>query len=101
MNKHYIWIFFVGIFSICTEAFAQSGCASSSRDAGAMFIDAGLVRPAGLVATVFGTAAYVVSLPFTLTSGNAGEAGKKLIVDPAAYTFSRPLGSNARCHKQK
>ncbi len=99
MNKLYIWIFLGGIFLINTLAFAQGGCDPSSRDPGSMAVDAVFVRPLGLVGTVFGAATYIVSLPFTLPSGNAGEAGKKLIGEPAAYTFSRPLGSNTRCTK--
>ncbi len=58
----------------------------------AMMVDALLVRPVSLVGTVLGTAAFIVSLPFTLPSGSAGEAGQKLVVEPAAYTFTRPLG---------
>lgn len=58
----------------------------------AMMVDALIVRPASLVGTVLGTAAFVVSLPFTLPSGSAGKAGQKLVVEPAAYTFTRPLG---------
>ena len=101
MNKPHGLVFILAVFLISTEAFAQGGCDPASRDPGSMAIDAALVRPMGLVGTIFGTAAYIVSLPFTLPSGNAGEAGQKLIGEPAAYTFSRPLGSNTRCPKSK
>ena len=102
MSKQYIWIFLVGILLISTEVPAQGGgCDASTRDPGAMAADAVLVRPFGVVGTVFGAAAWIVSLPFTLPSGNAGEAGQRMIGDPAAYTFSRPLGSTTRCPKVK
>ena len=54
--------------------------------------DALLLRPMGLVATAFGTGVFIVSLPFTLISGDADKAGEKLVSDPLTYTFKRPLG---------
>lgn len=62
-----------------------------------MAADIIFIRPLGLVGTAVGSIFYVASLPFTLLGGNAGEAGIKLVVEPAAYTFDRPLGSNLRC----
>ena len=59
---------------------------------GTMLADTVLVRPAMLVASVGGIVAFVVTLPFSLLGGNTGEAGKKLVVDPLAFTFVRPLG---------
>lgn len=59
---------------------------------GAMVFDALMLRPLGAVATVFGTAVWVVSLPVTIVSGDVGNAGSKLIADPLRYTFKRPLG---------
>ena len=59
---------------------------------GTMLADAFMVRPFMLVGTILGTATFVVTLPFSLLGGNVGEAGKKLVVEPAAYTFVRPLG---------
>ena len=60
--------------------------------AGPMLADAFMVRPFMLVGTIVGTVTYIVTLPFSLLGGNAGEAGKSLVVDPARYTFVRPLG---------
>ncbi|MGI9304434.1 MAG: multidrug transporter [Gammaproteobacteria bacterium] len=62
--------------------------------AGAMLIDATLVRPLGVAATVLGAVTWVVSLPFSALGGNVGEAGKALVGAPARYTFRRPLGHN-------
>jgi hypothetical protein len=59
---------------------------------GEMFVDALIVRPMTLAASVVGAATWVVTLPFTLFSGNAGDAGKSWVVDPLGYTFVRPLG---------
>jgi hypothetical protein len=51
-----------------------------------------LLRPGGLVATVVGTAVFVVTLPFSIPTKSVDRAAQKLIVDPAKYTFVRPLG---------
>ena len=63
------------------------------RNAVSMMFDLVLLRPLGLAATVIGTAFFVVSLPFSALGGNTGEAANKLVVAPAKYTFSRPLGA--------
>jgi len=60
---------------------------------GSMLADTVLVRPAMLVATVGGLVTFIVTSPFSLLGGNLGEAGNKLVVEPAAYTFVRPLGA--------
>jgi hypothetical protein len=59
---------------------------------GEMIIDAVVVRPIMLVGTVIGVVLFVVTLPFSALGGNVGEAADKLVVEPAAYTFVRPLG---------
>ena len=60
--------------------------------AGMMLLDAFLLRPLGLAATALGTAAFIVSLPFSLPTRSADDAAKALVVKPARYTFARPLG---------
>lgn len=59
---------------------------------GSMFFDAAVARPLGLGATVVGTAIWIVTLPFSALGGNVGDAADKLVVDPARFTFVRPLG---------
>ena len=59
---------------------------------GTMLADAFMVRPFMLVGTIIGAATFIVTLPFSLLGGNVGEAGSTLVVEPAAYTFVRPLG---------
>lgn len=58
----------------------------------AMGIDAGLVRPVGLAATIIGVGLFVVTLPFSALGGNVGESAERLVVDPAKMTFLRCLG---------
>ncbi len=68
--------------------------------AGEMVLDAVVARPILLVATVAGTALYVVTLPFSLAGGNAGEAGEALVVGPARSTFVRCLGCRSSGHQK-
>jgi hypothetical protein len=63
-----------------------------NMSAEAMMVDTFLLRPAGLVGMVLGTVTFIVSLPFSLPTGMAHVAGQKLVVEPAQYTFARPLG---------
>jgi len=58
----------------------------------AMVGDLLVARPLGAVITAAGAAVWLVSLPFTLLSGHAGEAAGTLIGGPAEATFLRCLG---------
>ncbi len=60
--------------------------------AGAMAADIIVARPLGLLATVAGGAAFVVSLPFSALGGNVPEAADALFLAPAKATFVRCLG---------
>ncbi len=71
---------------------AQSRELQEENSAVAMFGDALIIRPLGLAATVLGAAVFVISLPFHALGGNTREAARKLVVEPAEYTFKRPLG---------
>jgi hypothetical protein len=65
---------------------------STEPTGGEMMADAFLMRPFMLVGTVLTTATFIVMLPFSALGGNVGESAEKLVVEPAAYTFTRPLG---------
>ena len=69
-----------------------SGTVSSRPSVWAMGIDAGLVRPVGIAATVIGVGLFVVTLPFSALGGNVEESAKTLVVAPAKMTFWRCLG---------
>ena len=62
----------------------------------AMGFDLFVLRPLGIVATVGGIALFIVSLPFSALGGNTDQAADKLVKAPFNYTFSRPLGHEAR-----
>ena len=65
---------------------------ATSNAAGLMLMDAFLLRPLGLAATVLGTVTFVATLPFSLPSRSVNDAANILVVKPATYTFARPLG---------
>ncbi|WLH62642.1 multidrug transporter [Pseudomonas sp. FP2300] len=85
------------LLSVGLPALANSGSGDprytiQNPPAFAMIGDLLIARPLLLVATVIGTGAFVVSLPFTALGGGVGDAGKALVVDPAKATFVRCLG---------
>ncbi len=57
--------------------------------------DAIVVRPTCLVATVVGSAVFVVALPWAAASKSIKKTANTLVVKPAAATFTRPLGDVA------
>lgn len=73
-------------------AIAQQDDTVSGDKATDMVVDAVVMRPLGLVATVVGTVLTVVALPFTIPSGSVERSARELILRPADYTFRRPLG---------
>jgi len=75
-----------------TPGYANGGDAAPS--AAAMTADLVLARPIGFGATILGSIVFVVALPFELLSGNVSAPARKLVVEPARYTFTRPLGED-------
>jgi len=73
-------------------AASYSNSVEPERTGGTMMADTFLIRPFMLAGTVVGLATFIVTLPFSALGGNIGEAGNTLIVEPAKYTFIRPLG---------
>lgn len=64
----------------------------NAPSAEAMTFDLFIMRPLSLVGTVVGTAVYIVALPFNVLTLNLAEPGRRLVVEPAKYTFTRDLG---------
>lgn len=58
----------------------------------AMIGDLLILRPIGIAVTALGAAVFIVSLPFSVLGGNTKDAFHELVVDPARFTFNRPLG---------
>lgn len=74
------------------SALAQQDGTISGDKTTDMVVDAVIMRPLGLAATVVGTVLTVVALPFTIPSGSVETSARQLILRPADYTFKRPLG---------
>jgi hypothetical protein len=51
-----------------------------------------VVRPASFIATVLGTAIFVVSLPIAAISGSVEDTAEALVFTPGRATFTRPVG---------
>jgi hypothetical protein len=66
--------------------------AEPPKDGMVIVADVLFARTVGLVAIVFGSAMWVVSLPFSIPSSSVDTAGQLLVVDPCKFTFVRPLG---------
>ncbi len=58
----------------------------------AMLGDLLIARPLLIGATIIGTAAFIVSLPFSALGGNVKEAGQALVIEPGREAFVRCLG---------
>ena len=58
----------------------------------AITADALLARPACFVATVIGSALFVVTLPVAIPAKSVKKVANTLVVTPAKATFTRPLG---------
>ena len=58
----------------------------------ATITDVALVRPGCFVATLIGSAVFIVALPVAAISGSIKQTADTLVVTPAQATFTRPLG---------
>jgi len=82
-----------GSLSMATSASASETYSFNDKPSGGdMLLDMVLMRPLMLVGTAVGAVSFVVTLPFSALGGNVGEAGETLVMEPARYTFIRPLG---------
>jgi hypothetical protein len=57
-----------------------------------MALDLVLMRPLSLVGTVIGLGVFVVSTPFCALAWNCVDPARRLVLEPAKYTFTRDLG---------
>lgn len=80
----------VFLFAFSTQV--QANPAGSGSGVPAIVADVFIARPLGIVATLAGSALYIVSLPFTVPARGTEQAKRVLVDYPYHYTFSRPLG---------
>ena len=91
------WVVFAVIVALIAMPFATSALAqeyfeTKEPSGDAMLYDTIVLRPVGFVATVVGSVFWLISLPFSAAGDNVDTATEKLVKEPAAYTFKRPLG---------
>ncbi len=75
------------------NAQAYNEVIDDTPSAEAMTFDLIIVRPLGLVTTVAGIAIFIVALPVNLITFNFADPARRLIVEPAKFTFTRDLGA--------
>jgi hypothetical protein len=84
------------VTTVCVLAVTLASVASSSasQSSGPLTVaaDAVVIRPACFVATLLGSAIFVVALPAAALSKSVKKTADTLIAKPAKATFTRPLG---------
>ncbi|MBZ0221325.1 MAG: hypothetical protein K8I01_12955 [Candidatus Methylomirabilis sp.] len=80
------------LFLAVAPAQAASTMEKGEPTSSEIIFDVLVGRPLGIVATVLGTAVFIVGLPFTIPARSVGVTAEKLIADPFKYTFARPVG---------
>ena len=78
--------------AILAASFAPATQAFEDDTFEAVAADVLVVRPFSFVATVLGSALFVVSLPIAAISGSADDTAEALVMTPGRMTFTRPLG---------
>ena len=97
MNGSRKWVvfFIVAVFLLMplgSSAFAKMKSYPPENSGPLMVADFLVARPLGFTSLVLGSVSFVVTLPFSALGKNVGQAYTYMIVDPAVYTFTRPLG---------
>jgi hypothetical protein len=96
LTKKLMVIFVVGTLAFIpfgSPIMAQGQCLDEDTDPHMRMVgDILLIRPLGIVATVVGGALFVVSLPFSALGGNTEDVYQTMVVEPAKFTFTRPIG---------
>ena len=80
---------------LCLLFLASSAPNTSAFDDGsfeAVAADIIVLRPGCFIATVLGSALFLVALPVAAVSGSTHETAEALVLHPARLTFQRPMG---------
>lgn len=81
---------------LCSVLFlAATNRSASAFDDGsfeATAADVLVVRPLSFVATILGSALFVVSLPVAALSDSVSDTAEALVLTPGRMTFTRPVG---------
>ncbi len=80
------------VIPFASAALAAEYFEAEDPSGGAMIFDFIMVRPIGIIATAVGSIIFALSWPFSALGDNVDTASEKLVKEPAAFTFKRPLG---------
>jgi hypothetical protein len=80
------------ISALFLAASAPSASAFDDGSFEAVAADVIVVRPFSFVATLIGSALFVVSLPVAAISDSVADTSEALVLNPGRMTFTRPLG---------
>lgn len=80
------------LLSAAAPASDRTDEADTAPSGEAMALDLLIMRPLSLVGTVLGTAVFIVATPFNLITLNFKDPARRLVLEPAQYTFTRKLG---------
>ena len=89
---HLVLASLLGFASIFASGIATAYNPREEVHTGAMIADAIAVRPLMFGALIVGTFTFVVSSPLSAFGGNIEESFEQMVLEPAKYTFVRPLG---------
>ena len=84
----------LSLVCVLALSFASVTPCMASSDTGPLEVvaDVLVVRPGCFVATVLGSAVFVVALPVAAISRSIPQTAHTLVVVPAKATFTRPVG---------
>ena len=88
MRRIFTFIFVVMLISVTTTSVR----AFDDNTFEAAAADVIVVRPVSFIATVLGTAVFIVSLPIAAISGSVDDTAEALVLTPGRATFTRPVG---------
>jgi hypothetical protein len=80
------------VICVCLMGLGSVNTSRASEDPLDVVGDVALARPGCFLATVLGSAVFVIALPFAAASGSVKATADTLVVQPAKATFTRPLG---------
>ncbi len=81
----------VVLLTLCFLCLSSTAALAQIDDGLITIGDLAVSRPVGIVVTVVGSALFVVSLPFALTSGSVKETADVLVGQPFRFPLRGPL----------